>query len=561
MTTFRADHYYRYEELTNLLNEFQTQFPELTKLESIGKTIEGRVIWLMTLTNSNTGLHSEKPAVWIDANTHAGEVAGTQVALYTIQKLLSGYGTDPEMTSLLDRLTFYIVPRISADGAEYYLTTPYAVRSTTKMWPNEDLIEAHYPKDINNDGRVLMMRKEDPAGAFKISKKNPQLMIQRTHEDWPSNSEKYYQLYTEGEFNQFDGFTKNFSRPYGLDLNRQFSSGFRPEGEQPGAGPYAHFLPEAQALVKAITDRPNISVALTYHTYGGMVLRLPTLHSDEKMNPKDLLVYKKLCESMAQKTSYKLYNVFKDFKNDPSDITTGSFDEWLYGHRGILAATIEIWDIGSEAGMPFSHSQDCYNSPSEGHLVAIYNWCAMNLPAGSFHSDWKRFEHPQLGPVEIGGWDWKFIFQNPPTIVLEKECKKVFLGSISFAKACPLPKIETVVTTKLGNSHTKIEVVIKNDGFLPTHGSEQALSVGAARKPRVYANLSKNLKLNSGKTEFDIDHLSGRSVRGHRHSPVWNAEIGNCNERKLEWIVEGSGKLQIKIKLERGGTLQTTVEI
>ena len=217
-------------------------------------------------------------------------MTGCQAALYFANRLLTKYGDDQELTSMVDQLTFYIVPRISADGAELYLTTPLSLRSSTVKWPHTELIEAHYQKDIDNDGRILMMRKADPSGAFKISKKNTDIMIPRTHEDWDLKNETYYHLYTEGEFNQYDGFTKNFSNKNSFDLNRQFASGFRPEGEQSGAGPYPQFLPEAQAIAKAVTDRPNISVAHTYHTYGGMVLRSPALHDDEKMEDRKSVV-------------------------------------------------------------------------------------------------------------------------------------------------------------------------------------------------------------------------------------------------------------------------------
>ncbi len=558
---FKPDHYYLFDEMTQLLQSYVTKYPKLATLESLGKTPEQREVWLLTLTNSATGIHSSKPAVWIDANTHAGEVTGCQAALYFANNLLTQYGKNLELTTLLDQLTFYFVPRISVDGAELYLSTAHTLRSSTMRWPHADMIEAHYQKDINNDGRILMMRKADPAGAFKISKKNPQLMISRGHEDFDFNKETFYHLYTEGEFNQYDGFTKNFSREHGFDLNRQFASGFRPEGQQVGAGPYPHYLPEAQFLVKAVTERPNISVAHTYHTYGGMILRLPGQYDEDKMDPQDLFLFKTFCDSSAEKMGYKVYTLFKDFRYDAHDLTTGTFDEWLYSHRGIFASTVEIWDVASAAGLPFTGALDCYFSPSEDHLLAIYNWCEIHLPKESFHVAWQPYLHPQLGEIEIGGWDWKFVFQNPPKKFLENELKKVFQGSLSLAKCCPLVKISSVQKTKLSESHWKLEIIIKNEGYLPTHGSAQAIKSAAARKPRVYLTLDPNLKLITGKTEFEIEHLEGRSARGRRNTPVWYSEIANQHEARLEWVLQGSGQVQVKINLERGGLLNQTIDL
>ena len=51
-------------------------------------------------------------------------------------------------------------------------------------------------------------------------------------------------------------------------------------------------------------------------------------------------------------------------------------------------------------------------------VLDIMSWCEDNLPAGSFWQDWTPFEHPQLGHVEIGGWKWKELSQNPPAVML-----------------------------------------------------------------------------------------------------------------------------------------------
>ena len=46
-------------------------------------------------------------------------------------------------------------------------------------------------------------------------------------------------------------------------------------------------------------------------------------------------------------------------------------------------------------------------------VVCGMQWCDANLPAGSYFQEWTAFDHPQLGPVEIGGWKYKYVFQNP----------------------------------------------------------------------------------------------------------------------------------------------------
>ena len=119
----RFDRYLNYEELTGALKEFAAEHPGLCELVSVGESREERAVWLLELTNGPTGHAAEKPAFWVDGNTHAGEVTGSMCALHLIQTLLEGHGQDELITRLLDEQTFYVLPRLSPDGAERYLNT------------------------------------------------------------------------------------------------------------------------------------------------------------------------------------------------------------------------------------------------------------------------------------------------------------------------------------------------------------------------------------------------------------------------------------------------------
>src|SRR5437588_13131492 len=106
-------HFYKYDEIREFLDEVAREYPKLVSVSSIGKSYEGRDIVLATLTNRETGADSEKPAYWIDANTHAGEVTGSAVALYTIASYTASYGRDERVTRLLDDYAVYVLPRIT----------------------------------------------------------------------------------------------------------------------------------------------------------------------------------------------------------------------------------------------------------------------------------------------------------------------------------------------------------------------------------------------------------------------------------------------------------------
>ncbi|MBC7869443.1 MAG: carboxypeptidase, partial [Chitinophagaceae bacterium] len=102
MPEIHFDRYYRYEELTALLQAYAGEYPQLVSVASIGKSYEGRDIWLVTVTNTAAGSAEEKPALWVDGNIHASEVSPSTACLYALHKFVTQYGTDAEITHCLD---------------------------------------------------------------------------------------------------------------------------------------------------------------------------------------------------------------------------------------------------------------------------------------------------------------------------------------------------------------------------------------------------------------------------------------------------------------------------
>ena len=136
MPAIAFDRFYRYAELTAILQAFAAEHPRLVSIESIGRSHEGRDIWALTVTNANTGPAAEKPAFWVDGNIHSTEVAASAANLYFLQTLVTQYGKDPEVTRALDTRAFYVCPRINPDGAEWALADkPKWVRSSTRPYP------------------------------------------------------------------------------------------------------------------------------------------------------------------------------------------------------------------------------------------------------------------------------------------------------------------------------------------------------------------------------------------------------------------------------------------
>src|SRR5512141_2464267 len=169
MPEIKFNRFYRYDELTRLLKAYAKEYPALLRLESIGKSHEGREVWLVTATNFKVGEDAEKPAFWVDGNIHASEVTASTAALYLIHSLVTRYKKDPKTTRALDTRVFYIVPRVNPDGAEWALADrPKLIRSSTRPYPYADdpLDGLVFGEDLDGDGRVLQMRIEDASGAW-----------------------------------------------------------------------------------------------------------------------------------------------------------------------------------------------------------------------------------------------------------------------------------------------------------------------------------------------------------------------------------------------------------
>ena len=159
LPTPRFDTFYRYDDLTKLLFAYAEAMPTLAAVQSMGKSYEGRDIWVVTLTNVATGAADDKPAFWADGNIHAAELTASTAVLYFLNELLTKYGRDADITRLLDTRTVYLCPRLNPDGAELALADrPRHIRSSTRRYPyDEEPVEGLTAEDIDGDGRVLFM--------------------------------------------------------------------------------------------------------------------------------------------------------------------------------------------------------------------------------------------------------------------------------------------------------------------------------------------------------------------------------------------------------------------
>ena len=558
MPNVRFNKFYRYSELTRLLKEYAKEYPDLIHLESIGKSHEGREVWLITMTSFKSGPDLEKPAFWVDGNIHASEVTTSAAALYLIHSLVTKYKKDETFTRALETRAFYIVPRVNPDGAEWALADkPKIIRSSTREYPYmEDPVEGLvWGEDLDGDGRILQMRIQDLNGAWKAHPDEPRLMIRR---DPIETNGKYYRILPEGLLKNYDGVMIKVLQPKeGLDLNRNFPAGWRTESDQRGAGPYPGSEPEARNLVQFIARHPNITGTISFHTMSGVLLRPYDDRPDDDMITEDLWTYQKIGEKGTEITSYPHVSVFHDFKYHPKQVITGGFDTWTYDHLGVFSWTVEFWSPMKQAGIEKFKFIDWYREHPVEDDLKLLKWNDEVLK-GKGYVDWYPYKHPQLGNVELGGWDNMNMWTNPPLEFLEKEISPFPDWIVWHALISPrLVPLETEVTS-LGRDFYHIRFVVQNEGWLPTYVTKKALERKVTRGVVAEIALPKGASLESGKAREELGELEGRVYK-----PVNPDESDeSTNERaKVEWVVKAKkgAKVNLTAKHERAGMVRAEV--
>ena len=559
MPQVEFDRYYRYEELVKILEGFTQENPGFCRLGSLGESYEGREIPVVTITDFSTGEDGHKPALWCDGNIHATEVSASTAVLKIIDTLLR------EKPEVLKTHAFYLVPRLNPDGAEWALAdVPRHIRSSTRPYPFDE--EDPYglePRDMNGDGRILSMRIEDENGRWAICEEEPRLLRKRKPGE---TGGPFYRVFAEGTFHNWDGMKiRPRKRKEGLDFNRNFPSGWRGESEQHGAGPFPTSEPEIRGAVKFITDHANICGGIAYHTFSGVILRIPGRGPDDDLPPEDVWTMKELGKKGTEMSGYPLLSVYHDFKYHPKEVITGVFDDWLYDHLGLYGWTVEIWSPQRQAGIeghkPIEWER---NHPIEDDLKML-KWSDEKLD-GNGYIDWAPFEHPQLGSVEIGGWDMQYAFRNPPPNYLEKEITPLAEWAIWMAGTLPCLKVKDVEVEEIGEQ-VRIRFAVQNTGYLPTtvteHGAKKKLvrgvvgEISQVGETRESAGSDSPEWLVSGELRQD-----GGQLKGYNHVPSmtfgwWTDQTDDT--AVFEWVVAAGASYSLVAWHPRAGRVEVEV--
>ena len=561
MPDVRFDTYYRYEELTRILKAYVQEVPRFVRLESIGRSYEGRDIWVASVSNFETGDPEHKPAFWVDGNIHASELSPSSTCLYLIQRLVTAYGSDADVTRCMDTRVFYVCPRVNPDGAELALADkPKLIRSSTRPYPyDEEPIGGLVREDMDGDGRLLQMRIQDPTGPWKSHPDEPRLLVRREPTE---TGGQYYRLLPEGRIDDFDGaLIRVQPNKEGLDLNRNFPVNWRQEYEQQGSGPYPTSEPEIHAVAQFIASHPNITGGVAFHTWSGVMLRPYGDQKDEALPAEDLWTYEKIGKKGTDITGYPAISVFHDFRYHPRKVITGTFNDWLYDQLGAFGWVVEIWSPQTQAGIEEFDPIDWYREhPAEDDLKML-QWSDEVL-GGKGYVNWYPYEHPQLGEIELGGWDYLYAFRNPPPEFLEKEIAPLVDWLIWHLLISPRLELYEVSAKPLGENTYHVRLVLHNTGWLPSYVTKKAMDKKLVRGVVCEIELPDAASLETGEPREELGQLEGRAYKPS--APGGFNPADPTDERaKVEWVVHApeGGVVKLTARHERAGTLAVEVEL
>ncbi|MBN1350463.1 peptidase M14 [candidate division KSB1 bacterium] len=544
--------YYTYQELTAALKSLAETHPQLLKLESIGKSYEHRDIWLMTLNNPETGDEAAKAAMYIDGNIHGNEIQAAEVCLYTIWYLAENYGKIKKITDLVDQRVFYILPTVNPDGRAHWFDDPntsHSQRGGVKPVDNDNdgLFDEDDYDDLDGDGEILQMRIKDPEGRFKVHPDDPRLMM------YVRDDEKgeYTRLGEEGIDNDGDGKI-NEDGPGGYDPNRDWPADWRPRYMQYGVGDYPLHLPESQAVAKFVLAHPNIAGVQAYHNSGGMILRGPGSKEKGEYPGSDIKVY----DALAKKGEvilpfYRYMVIWKDLYT-----VFGGFINWTYESLGIFSFTNELFSSNQYMNREPKTDQswqERFESGSKQRMV--FNDL---VEFGDMFVEWKPYNHPQFGEIEIGGWK-RFSRRINPSFMLPELCHRNCAFTLYHADQMPLPRIKNVDIVKLNNNVFKLRVTLENRREIPT--VSQLASDRQLHRPDILSLEGESARVLSAGFLWNKWFGSVDLIEKQPERIVLKQGIKGNSTELIEWIVQGRGSARIKLDCLKGGIDEKRIEL
>lgn len=312
--------YHSFDEMETELSQIAAAYPNITKLESIGKSLEGRDIWAMKVSD-NPDIEEDEPEIYYNGMHHAREWLTMEVCLYILNYLTDNYSSNSTITNIVDNRQIWVVPSVNPDGRVY---------DSAGDDPTN-----HNPNNFPNGWRK---NKRDNGGSIGV----------------------------------------DLNRNYGYMWGGAGASADPSSETYRGIGPFSE--PETQAI-RDFVYQHDFVFAISYHSYGQLIL-YPWGYSYNDPDDEDLFIA--VGENMAGLITNKAGSAYPGYTPQQSSdlyLTSGTDDDWLYGQMGIYAYTIELYPHGGDNDAAVSNPPYDRFHPRADKVVPV---CEDNIEAALY---------------------------------------------------------------------------------------------------------------------------------------------------------------------------------
>jgi hypothetical protein len=625
----QSTEYLNFDGLTRELRAL-TNGTERARLRSIGRSHQGRDLWLVEIGNPAGAPLDTRPAVLVVGNLSGDHLLGSALALETVRYLLTG--ADRAAAPVLDSQVVYVVPRLDPDGAEAMLAGVKRDRRTNARPfddDNDGRVDEDPGEDLNGDGLITVMRTADPSGAYMVHPGDARLMKKADPAQGESGT---FTLHVEGRDTDGDGWL-NEDGAGGVDLDRNFQHAY-PYWER-DAGPHMVSEPESRALMEFVIAHRNIGAILTYGHSDNLVTA-----PDARGNLADAAVLDLPAFALASNAGLFEKGVFATGPrgpggfgggggfgpfgggqpqlrgaqpgrdNDPSagrrpattvntaDLTyfetvskayreitgitkvghsraaEGAFFQYGYYQFGVPSFSTPGWGLpdarraadtartdeapGAVEPRPGARGRPPAGGPPAGRApqgqatrpgggqpgADSTILAALDAAGIDAFVPWTPFTHPELGPVEIGGFRPCAVTNPPPDQLAELGRKH---GAFTVKLAGMLPRVRIVDTkvTSHGGGVFTVTAEIENAGYFPT-ALQHGVVARAVQPTTVQIQVPPESVLTGADKASTVQRLDGSGAR-----------------ERFTWVIRGQqgAAVEIRARSQKGGTTTATVTL
>ena len=555
-------------------------------ITTIGKSWSGQPIEVITLSESVVDAE-KKPAILLVSGLDGSRPSSVAIAVAAVKKLL-------ESPEILKKNTFYVIPCANPDSYldTFMIADGRANRNTRPVDEDRDgRIDEDPPRDINCDNAITMMRRLNPPAndppTHLADPGDPRLL---KTPDATKDQRAIYTLYTEGLDSDRDGLVAEDDMG-GVDIDRNFPHRW-PEFD-PSAGQFQLSEPESQSLSKFVLEHTRIVGALVIGRWDNLVKtpdskgRDVTGRTPLALDSGDAATW----EEMGRKWR-ELSGQSRTVDCDPS----GSFALWLYAHRGIPTFATQAWGRPDASPVPAAPVAQAVpvvapapadatvatdaatkpaatvaaaapvaaatptaptppaapvppvkppEKPSDDEAAGWLEWNDRDQGGRGFLT-WTPFNHPTLGPVEIGGFRSRFRTDPPPSEIPKLgDAVAGFLSELATRQ--PKVSIRNLTSKLTAPGVYEIEAEIVNDGWLPT-----ATAMGRTNNqpvPIIVRLSTPKDRILSGQRVIIVDGLAGA---GGRKSFRWLVQSSSADPNNLETTI-------LEVKWEPSGMYRASI--